>query len=138
VAEGSGNGPLRELLQQFGQAAVGAVTLTADRADRLAEELSRQGGMRKEDARAIIEEATARWRSEAIRLGERASSALEGLWDELGLVTQERFEELDLRLAQLEHRLRLLEGEPAPLSHGSGQSTSGDGEPSPTGTDPAS
>jgi polyhydroxyalkanoate synthesis regulator phasin len=112
VAEGSGNGALRELLQQFGQAAVGAVTLTADRADRLAEELSRQGGMRKEDARAIIEEATARWRSEAIRLGERASSALEGLWDELGLVTQERFEELDLRLAQLEHRLRLLEGEP--------------------------
>ncbi len=65
MAEGSGNGSLRELLRQFGLAAVGAVSLTAERADRLADDLSRQGGMRKDEARVIIEESTARWRSEA-------------------------------------------------------------------------
>jgi BMFP domain-containing protein YqiC len=32
-----------------------------------------------------------------------------GLFHELGLVTRDELEELELRVAQLEHRLRLLE-----------------------------
>ncbi len=107
----------RELLEQLGLAAVGAVSLTAERADRLAEELAERGGLRKEDARTVIDEATARWRGEAGRMGERASAALEGLFRDLGLVTRDRFEELELRVAQLEHRLRLLE---PPVAGGDG------------------
>jgi hypothetical protein len=37
---------------------------------------------------------------------------LSGLFRELGLVTRDEWEELDLRVAQLEHRLRLLERDP--------------------------
>jgi len=33
---------------------------------------------------------------------------------ELGLVTRHDWDELELRVAQLEHRLRLLEGPPGP------------------------
>jgi BMFP domain-containing protein YqiC len=33
---------------------------------------------------------------------------------EVGLVTRREWEELELRLAQLEHRLRLVEDEPKP------------------------
>jgi hypothetical protein len=44
-------------------------------------------------------------------LRERAQSALAGLVSELGLVTRERYEELELKVAQLEHRVRLLEGQ---------------------------
>jgi BMFP domain-containing protein YqiC len=32
-------------------------------------------------------------------------------------MTREEYEELELRVAQLEHRLRLLEGEQPPVSH---------------------
>ncbi|MFN8188235.1 MAG: hypothetical protein U0R69_14290 [Gaiellales bacterium] len=46
------------------------------------------------------------------RLGERATSVLAGLLDDLGLVKRERFDELELKVAQLEHRLRLLEERP--------------------------
>jgi BMFP domain-containing protein YqiC len=35
---------------------------------------------------------------------------LRGITDELDLVTRDELEELELRVAQLEHRLRLLEG----------------------------
>jgi polyhydroxyalkanoate synthesis regulator phasin len=104
---------VRELLEQLGLAAVGAVSLTAERADRLAEELAERGGLRKEEVRAVIDEAAARWRGEAGRVTERASAALEGLFGDLGLVTRDRYEELELRVAQLEHRLRLLEAAPA-------------------------
>jgi polyhydroxyalkanoate synthesis regulator phasin len=104
---------VRELVERLLLAGVGAVSLTAERAETLAEELAEKGGLRKEDARELIDEATLRWRGEAGRIGERASVALEGLFGELGLVTKEELEELELRVAQLEHRLRLLEDGPA-------------------------
>jgi polyhydroxyalkanoate synthesis regulator phasin len=111
--------PVRELVERLLLAGVGAVSLTAERAEALAEELAEKGGIRKEEARALIDDATARWRGEAGRVGERASGALEGLFRELGLVTKEDYEELELRVAQLEHRLRLLEAppkEPTPVA----------------------
>jgi polyhydroxyalkanoate synthesis regulator phasin len=101
--------PVRELVERLLLAGVGAVSLTAERAELLAEELAEKGGIRKEEARELIDDATARWRGEAGRMGDRASAALEGLFAELGLVTKDDYEELELRVAQLEHRLRLLE-----------------------------
>jgi polyhydroxyalkanoate synthesis regulator phasin len=111
------SGTIRALLEQLGLAAVGAVSLTAERADRLADEFAARGGMRREEARSIVDELTGRWRGEAGRLGERASAALEDVFNDLGLVTRESFEELELRVAQLEHRLRLLES-PTPGGNG--------------------
>ena len=59
----------------------------------------------------VVEEAVGRWRSETVRIGERTGAGLAGLFRELGLVTRDEFEELELRVAQIEHRLRLLESE---------------------------
>src|ERR687896_489828 len=103
----------RELLERIALSAVGAVALTAERADALAEELSDRGLARRDEARALIEDLSSRWRGDATRLGERAGTTLETLFRELGLVTRDDLEELELRIAQLEHRLQLLE-EPPP------------------------
>jgi polyhydroxyalkanoate synthesis regulator phasin len=100
--------PVRRLLL----AGLGAVALTAERADELADSLARRGGMSKEDARTWIDEATARWRGDAVRVGERAGATLHGALRELGLVTRDEWDELELRVAQLEHRLRLVEKQP--------------------------
>ena len=102
-------GSLRENAERLALAAVGAVALTGDRAEELVEELARRGGMRADDARELVGELTARWRGDAQRVGERASVTLAGAFRELGLVTRREWEELELRVAQLEHRLRLLE-----------------------------
>jgi len=69
-------------------------------------------GGRRDEARSLIEDALARWRGDATRLGERAGESLAGMFSQLGLVTREELEELELRVAQLEHRLRLLEDQP--------------------------
>jgi len=96
-------------LERLALAAVGAVALTAERLDELAGELADRGGMRREEVRQLLEESVTRWRGDATRLGERAGESLAGVARQVGLVTREEFEELELRVAQLEHRLRLLE-----------------------------
>jgi polyhydroxyalkanoate synthesis regulator phasin len=100
--------PVRRLVL----ALVGAVALTAERADELADSLAQRGGMNKDEVRSWIDEATTRWRGDAVRVGERAGATLNGAFRELGLVTREEWDELELRVAQLEHRLRLVESRP--------------------------
>jgi polyhydroxyalkanoate synthesis regulator phasin len=97
-------------------ALVGAVALTAERADELAESLAERGGMSKDEVRGWIDEATTRWRGDAVRVGERAGATLHNALRELGLVTRDEWDDLELRVAQLEHRLRLLEGRPRPVA----------------------
>src|SRR5829696_2299450 len=111
--EGQDNKNVVDALERVGLAALGAVALTAERADALAEDLARAGGMRRDEARELIEQTTHRWRGEAVRFSERAGAGLEGLFQQLGLVSRSDFEELELRVAQLEHRLRLVEDEPS-------------------------
>ena len=58
----------------------------------------------------LFAELPSRARDGKEKLSEQAIAALRSLVDELGLVKRDELEELELRVAQLEHRLRLLEG----------------------------
>ena len=66
-------------------------------------------GPRLDDARSLLDDATARWRGDAVRAGEGTRRRIRELARELGLVTRDDWDELELRVAQLEHRLRLVE-----------------------------
>jgi polyhydroxyalkanoate synthesis regulator phasin len=104
-----------EPVRRMALALVGAVALTAERADELADTLAARGGMSRDDVRRWIDESTTRWRGDALRVGEKAGATVNGVLRELGLVTREEWDELELRVAQIEHRLRLVETEPQPL-----------------------
>ena len=60
----------------------------------------------------LLAELPSRVRGSRERLSEGALSALRGIADELNLVTRDELDELELRIAQIEHRLRLLESPP--------------------------
>jgi polyhydroxyalkanoate synthesis regulator phasin len=59
----------------------------------------------------LIVELPARLRGGRARLSERGLDAIRALIDELNLVTRDDLDEVELRVAQIEHRLRLLEAE---------------------------
>jgi polyhydroxyalkanoate synthesis regulator phasin len=59
----------------------------------------------------LILELPARVRGSRAKLSEQALGALHALVDDLNLVSRDELDELELRVAQLEHRLRLLEDE---------------------------
>lgn len=109
MAEHADSGQLREELERLLLAGVGAVALTGERVDALADALSARGGIRRDEARDAIETLLRRWRGDAARVGERAAGLLEHIFRELGVASRSEVDELELRLAQLEHRLRLLE-----------------------------
>jgi BMFP domain-containing protein YqiC len=57
----------------------------------------------------LLAELPGRVRGSRARLSTQALSALRVVVEELNLVTRDDYEELELRVAQLEHRLKLLE-----------------------------
>jgi polyhydroxyalkanoate synthesis regulator phasin len=66
-------------------------------------------GPRLDELRSLADDLTSRWRGDAVRVGEGSKRRVQDLARELGLVTREEWDELELRVAQLEHRLRLVE-----------------------------
>lgn len=59
--------------------------------------------------RQLVDELAAQLRSGVDKLGDLPQETGERIAHELGLVRREQLESLELRLAQLEHRLKLLE-----------------------------
>ena len=77
----------------------------AEPASKLAAAVQQLG---RDEAKALADELASLWRGDST-LGDRAAARLAGLFREVGLVTREELEEAELKIAQLEHRLRLLE-----------------------------
>jgi len=69
----------------------------------------RNGGEGSFALRQLVDELGAQLRSGAGRLGDLPQETGDRLARELGLVTREELAALELRVAQVEHRLKLLE-----------------------------
>lgn len=57
----------------------------------------------------LVAELPSRVRGSRARVSEQTLTTVRTLVRELGAISRDEFEELELRVAQLEHRLRLLE-----------------------------
>ena len=99
----------RGSLEALGLAGIGAIALVAQRADELADEIGTRLGVERDEVRGAIADVLDSWRREASRLGETGGNMAARAAAELGTASRESVAELELRVAQLEHRLRLLE-----------------------------
>ena len=99
----------RRSLETLALAGIGAFALGADRVDELADELAHRLGVGRDETRAALDDVLQSWRRELRRVGESSGSIASRLTDELGLASGDAVRELELRVAQLEHRLKLLE-----------------------------
>lgn len=100
-------------LERLLLAGIGWLVLGAEAADGLADEVARRAGIEPGRARTAVRDALSSWRSDADSVISRRGEAGDRLISRLGLVRRGELDELELRLAQLEHRLRLLEQQDA-------------------------
>ena len=96
-------------LETLGLAGICAVALVAQHADELASEIATRIGVEREEVRAVITDVVDSWRREAARLGETGGTMAAKAASELGAASRDAVRDLELRVAQIEHRLRLLE-----------------------------
>jgi polyhydroxyalkanoate synthesis regulator phasin len=96
-------------LETLSLAGVGAIALVAQRAEELADEIGTRLGVERDEVRKAVADVLDSWRREAARLGEESGNLAARVSSELGTASREAVGELELRLAQLEHRVRLLE-----------------------------
>ncbi|MGH3110985.1 MAG: hypothetical protein ACRDQT_08725 [Gaiellaceae bacterium] len=101
--------PDRSPLETLALAGIGALALGARRMDEVADDLANRVGVDPDDMRSALADAVASWRREARRVGDSTTDAAAKLTEELGVARGEAVRELELRVAQLEHRLKLLE-----------------------------
>jgi polyhydroxyalkanoate synthesis regulator phasin len=105
-----GNGTAEpRTFEQLLLAGFGWLSLTAEAADDVADDLARRVGIERDAMRNAVRDAVASWRADAEKLGSLPSDATEKALKRLGLVRREEADDLALRVAQLEHRVRLLE-----------------------------
>jgi polyhydroxyalkanoate synthesis regulator phasin len=90
-------------------AGIGWATLGVEAAEEIADDLARRVGVDRDAMRSAVQDTIASWRAELERLGDRRDEAVERALARTGLARREEVEDLALRVAQLEHRLRLLE-----------------------------
>jgi polyhydroxyalkanoate synthesis regulator phasin len=106
-------GTVGETLERLILLQVGAASATRERVERIVEDLIAQGRVEREEGRTVVDEVMgrARERSEGARSLVDASvqQSLRGV----GVPVREDYEDLVFRVEQLEHRVRMLEGESA-------------------------
>jgi len=105
-------GSERSALETLSLAGIGVLALVAQRADELADEMATRLSIERDDVRSALSDVLESWRREAGRMGEQTSEAASKIAEELGVASQTTVDELALRVAQLEHRLKLLERAP--------------------------
>ena len=99
----------RGSLESLALAGVGALALVAQRVDEVADELAERVGVERDEMRRALSDTVESWKREARRLGDSTGDTASRLGAELGVASRDAVRELELRVAQLEHRLKLLE-----------------------------
>lgn len=87
--------------------------LTREMAESLGKELAGKGEAASSEGRQLINETVAQAREQTRTLKTHFDASLKDNFQEMGLVTGDQVEEMKLKIAQMEHRIGLLEAEAA-------------------------
>ena len=90
-------------------AALGWAALTVEGADGLTDDLARRVGIDPDAMRRAVRDTLTAWRHEGERFDARRGDIVDGVVGRLGVAQKAEVDDLALRVAQLEHRLKLLE-----------------------------
>ena len=101
--------PARGPLEQTLLAALGWAALTVEGMDDLADDLARRVGLDRDAMRMALRDTLTAWRHEGERFNARRENVVDGVVGRLGVAQKAEVDDLALRVAQLEHRLKLLE-----------------------------
>ena len=117
---------VREAVEQAIFVAVGAAALTRERAAAIVDDLVRRGQLGEEEGRLTVDRLMDRARQagggSAAGLVDKIEGGVHGLLRDFGIAQRDDLAEVDQRISDLEHRIRLLEESSGAAPSAPGQS----------------
>jgi hypothetical protein len=111
---------VRDAVEQAIFVAVGAAALTRERAEAIVDDLVKRGQLGEEEGRLTVDRLVERARTagggSAAGLVGKIEGGMHGLLREFGIAQRDDLADVDQRISDLEHRIRLLEESPGPAS----------------------
>lgn len=102
---------MANLLERSVMLTIGLAAVMREVADSLTDELVKRGEATTEEGRKVFDEAVDKARDEALSLRDRFDSQVQRGYRDMGIASSDQLEEMQLKIAQLEHRVSLLEKE---------------------------
>lgn len=102
---------MTNLLQRSFLLTIGAAALTKDMAEAFTDELVQKGQEASGEGKKAVDDYVEKAREEARSFRGAIDRNMKKTLEDVGVPTREQFEELKLKVAQLEHRISLLEKE---------------------------
>lgn len=90
---------------------IGLAAVAKELVDSMTEEMVKRGEATAEEGRKAFDEAVDKTREEARTMRGRFDATIQRGYRDMGVATSEQMDEIQLKLAQLEHRLSLVEAE---------------------------
>jgi len=100
---------MSNLLEQSLLLTIGAAALTKEAAEAVVGDLVKRGKLTSDEGRLAVDEVVEKAKGEARTLRSRVDETLQRNYQDLGLAPRQQVEDLQLKVAQLEHRISLLE-----------------------------
>jgi polyhydroxyalkanoate synthesis regulator phasin len=100
---------MASIVEQAMLLSLGAAALARDRLRELVDDSVKRGRLSRDVGEELLEGFARRATTEGDELRSRVGTGLHDLARELGVVTRPEWQELQLKVAQLEHRVALLE-----------------------------
>jgi polyhydroxyalkanoate synthesis regulator phasin len=103
----------REAIEQAMLASLGAAAVTRERAEAVANDFVHRGQITRDEGKVWVDKVTVRVRGEASPLAGplgRFEDLMRGALKATGVASRQELADLELRMAELEHRLARLEG----------------------------
>jgi polyhydroxyalkanoate synthesis regulator phasin len=107
-------GTVGETLERLVLLQVGAAAATRDRVEGVVEDLVQKGRIEREEGRTVVDDVMSRARERSAGARSFVDASMQQGLRRTGVPTREEQEDLIFRVEQLEHRVRMLEDQPAP------------------------
>jgi polyhydroxyalkanoate synthesis regulator phasin len=105
-----------ETLERLILLQIGAAAATREKIEEIVNRLIEQGRIEREEGRAVVEDIMSRARERSGGARSLIDASVQQGLRGAGVPNREAYEDLLFRVEQLEHRVRLLEGQPAPAA----------------------
>ncbi|QGG46959.1 phasin family protein [Heliorestis convoluta] len=99
---------MKDVFRKTMMAGLGAITITKEKAEQLAEELVKKGELSKEEAAKVVSEVVEKGREQREAISDTIKTEFTRIRGDMGLITRQEYDDLVARIEVIEEKLGIV------------------------------